>query len=81
MKECGLTYRGQEMEKPTIFIRVNLQRFVENARREGEPMTPDTAKLYLKAWGMVPCLGNVWRCNETTVEYLKPDEIETKIQV
>ena len=69
------------MERSTYFVRVNLRRFVENARREGEPLTPDTAKFYLQARGLVPCLGNVWRCNDTTLEYLKPDEIETKIRV
>jgi hypothetical protein len=68
------------MEKPTYFVKVNLRRFVENGRREGEPLNPEAAKLYLRAWGLKPCLGNVWRCDETTVDYLRPDEIETKIR-
>lgn len=69
------------MERSTVFVKVNLSRFVENARREGEPLTIETARLYLKAWGLTPCLGGVWRCNETTVDYLKPNEIITKIHV
>lgn len=69
------------MENPTYFVKVNLRRFVENARREGEPLTAEAAKLYLRAWGLEPCLGNVWRCNRTTVDYLRPDEIESKIRV
>jgi len=69
------------MKRSTYFVKVNLRRFVENARREGEPLSPQSAKMYLREWGLEPCLGNVWRCNETTVDYLRPDEIETKVEV
>lgn len=68
------------METP-IFVKVNLKRFIENARSEGEPPTPTTAKLYLQAWGIKPCIGNVWRCNEVTLSYLRPDEIEEVIRL
>ena len=68
------------MDTP-IFVKLNLKRFVANARQEGEPLSMKSAKLYLQAWGLKPCLGNVWRCNETTVAYLKPDEIEKVVRV
>lgn len=67
------------MERSTIFVKVNLQRFVENARREGESLTLEQAKLYLMAWGMRLCRGNLWRCNDVTVTYFKPDEVEQQI--
>lgn len=69
------------MGASTIFVKANVRRFVNNARREGESMILDRTKLYLLAWGMRPFRGNIWKRNDVTVTYFRPDEVEQQVEV
>lgn len=64
------------MEPSHVLVRVDVERFVANARRDGESMTLDQARFYLIAWGLNPVGVNVWRCHRAVLKYFRSDEIE-----